>query len=192
MLSAASLRCVVTRRAARFSAALLLPLGLTACPPAPGKTCFVGQLVTVPSTDTTAPGIVADFVPPAGPTVSLTTASPAAARNIVVSPGGRVTLVAKASDPEGVKDIQIWVGTRTCLTTGGVPRCSGPGLLGGPEASNPDPVSPGGQACTERVATINLDAIHTAVRSVSHEISIRGINTAGQQTEIASITLGAS
>src|SRR5262245_40715273 len=72
--------------------------------------CVVGQQVTIPSSDTTDPAIVIDFHLPGGQIVS---ATPTSAPPRVIAPtSGTVTLIAKASDPQGVRDIQLFVGTK--------------------------------------------------------------------------------
>ena len=137
--------------------------------------CFVGQPVVVPSADATDPTVSLSFFLPDGTTVS---APAGPGPTDVVTPPGEVVISAVARDPEGVRDVQLWVASRQCTfdPSSGTASCSGPGLLGAPTASNPDADAAGGNGCTERLVTQNVDVLKTATREVSFEVHARGEN----------------
>ena len=110
---------------------------------------------------------------------------------ITVPGGGTVTLVAKASDNQGVQDVQLWIGTRSCSFTGGIATCSGPGLLGAPTASNRDSGTAGRNGCTERLVKENLVVRNTSTGSVSHDVQARGENFGGREVRTPFIHLQA-
>ena len=170
----------------------LLPLAvapfIAGCPGTPTRpTCGLGVPTTVPANDTTAPAVALDIFLADGRRLSVAGAS--SAPTTVSQPSGRFTLIAKAADPDGPKDIQIWVSTRECTTSGTQTNCTGPGLLAAPAASNPNAAAVGGSTCTERIAQMNLDVVNTSVRQVTHDITVKAINFGGQITEITNIKL---
>jgi hypothetical protein len=111
--------------------------------------CFSGTSVTIPSSDLTSPTTIMDIHRPNQPITTVTSTSLPDSGSI----GGNdtVTLIAKGIDPEGIKDIQIWV-----EETWWNPAQTGPGLLSAPEVHNVDNGVAGGNGCTERVVTLNL------------------------------------
>jgi hypothetical protein len=150
--------------------------------------CSVGRTVTIPANDATQPSVVLDLHLPGG---KIESATPSVHPAKVTAPSdGTVTLIAKASDPDGVRDIQLWIGTRTCSGTDAA-SCSGPGSLGKPTASNRDPGTPSQVGCTERLVSHNVVVSRTSRGSVSHEVSVRGINFAGQEVRVPMIRLEA-
>jgi hypothetical protein len=88
-----------------YSLALPLLLVTTAgCPPPP---CAVGSPVTIPASDSTPPTATMDVHFPNKP--MLTVRSGSADAMSTVGANDVITLIAAGNDPEGVKDIQIWV-----------------------------------------------------------------------------------
>ena len=73
--------------------------------------CFVGQPVVVPSADATDPTVSLSFFLPDGTTVSAPAGS---GPTDVVTPPGEVVISAVADDPEGIRDVQLWVASRQC------------------------------------------------------------------------------
>lgn len=165
---------------------LLVLASMTGC-----ATCPVGREVVIPSSDTTDPAVVLDFHLPNGQIVS---ASPNSVPSAVTVPGGgTVTLIAKASDDQGVKDVQLWIGTKTCSIdpNTGTASCSGPGSQGAPTASNRDTRTAGQNGCTERLVSHNLVVNNTPRGSVSYEVGARGVNFGGREVRIPLIRLEA-
>ena len=161
---------------------------LQACPPGPpnGNTCFVGNAVTIPSADATPPTeVVVDFHLPDG--TLKTVKSGQAAPTIASATAGTATLIARATDPNGVKDIQLWVAAKSCHMVGNLETCSGPGLLGRPTASNPDNQGAGASGCTERVANQNVPI----GGGTSQEVTAIGVNFGGGQTSTTTVTVTA-
>ena len=175
-----------SQRAAPF-AALAALLSVGACvPPSPG-TCLLGTPVTIPATDLTPPTLAIDFIEPNGQIISVASGGPIPAQ--VISPGGDVTINAVVTDPEGVRDAQLWIAERNCTTQNGITSCSGPGLLGAPTASNPDGGQAGQTGCTQRLVTQTVQVVGTSVRNRSHEVTVLGVNFGGQQTMVGLINL---
>lgn len=159
---------------------------LTGC-----ATCQVGHEVVISSSDTTDPAVVLDFHLPNGNIIS---ASPNSVPATVVVPGGgTVTLIARASDDQGVKDVQLWIGTKTCKIDSGseTESCAGPGLQGAPTVSNRDARTSGQNGCTGRLAKHNLAVSKTSHGSVSYEVEARGINFDGREVRMPFIRLEA-
>jgi len=178
---------IAWRRIASIATACALAPMLQACPPPQnGNTCFQGSQVTIPSTDSTPPAeVVVDFHRPDGTLTTVTSTAPPASATITSATGGTVTLIARATDPEGVKDIQIWAAEKDCH--GGT--CSGPGQLGAPNAANPDNQAAGAKGCTQRLVTLNVQI--GAGGTVSQEVHAVGVNFAGGQTSTALVMVGA-
>ena len=163
---------------------------LSACnTPPSGSACAIGQPVTIPSSDSSPPAVAVDFFLPDGRTISMTSGSPA--QIITSASSGTVTVIAKATVPQGSQDVQVWAGERRCTSSAGTTSCSGPGLLGAPSASNPNTGTPGMAACTERLVSHNVQILNNSTRDISQEISIVGKNFAGQQTTLGIFTLRA-
>ena len=165
---------------------LTLMTTLAACPGSTTRTCIIGQEVTIPTSDTSPPSITLDIILPnstiiqaaANQTVHIPFPTGGDSRNIVVSP--------LASDPEGIKDVQVWLGTKICTTSGGVVTCAGPGLLGAPTTSNPDSASPGSIGCSQRSIA---QTEPTTGGGRSYEVSVTAINFGGQKAEITGVRL---
>jgi hypothetical protein len=102
-------------------------------------------------------------------------------------------MVAKAIDEQGVKDVQVWIGTKKCSSSAGsdTVSCSGPGLLGKPTVSNPDTGTPGQNGCAERFVGHNVEVRKTPAKSVSHEVRIVGENFGGRSMRLPPIRLEA-
>lgn len=165
-------------RLVRLTLGLLCLATLGACATSP---CSVGRAVTIPANDVTQPLVVLDLHLPGGKIASATPAAPPA--KVTAPSDGTVTLIAKATDPDGVRDVQLWIGTRSCSGTDSA-ACTNPGLGGKPVASNRDPGAPGQVGCTERLVSHNIVVKRSSAGSVSHEVSVRGINFSGQEVRI--------
>jgi hypothetical protein len=103
--------------------------------------------------------------------------------------GGTVTLIARATDPNGVKDVQLWVAEESCHTSNGSETCSGPGLLGAPTANNPDNQSAGATGCTDRVVTQNVQISRNSNGSVSQQVNATSVNFGGGKTTTPIVTV---
>lgn len=160
--------------AAAMAFAVFFATVMTGC-----QTCPVGQEIVIPTSDTTDPSLAVDFFLPDGTVVTVTPGS--AVSTIAVPGGGWVTVIAKAQDPEGVQDAQIWAASITWTTdpNTGLTTRSGPGLLGAPTASNRDGRSQGQKGCTERLVSQKLEVRSSPRGGVSYEVSARGINFGG-------------
>ena len=151
--------------------------------------CFSGTSITIPASDATPPTTVMDVHLPNKPIITVTPPSPAVSSTI----GGSdtVTIIAKGTDPEGTKDIQIWVEETWWTTSGGTTTQTGPGLLGAPEAHNLDNGTAGAKGCTERVATLNLYIKQRRKLATSYRIRTwaTAINFGGAKVNSAVVTL---
>lgn len=168
----------------------LLPIvvipALSSCTSNPAQpACVLGSPTTVPATDASPPTAALDIFLADGRVVSIAGGSTPLS---VTQPSGRVTLIAKATDANGPKDIQIRVETITCTIAGGAATCGSPVLS---IASNANTTAVGSPTCTERIAQINLDVIDTSTRRVSHSVSVVAVNYGGQRAEIKNISLSA-
>jgi hypothetical protein len=170
--------------------AFLSAVTVIGCQDGGSSKCLLGREVTIPSSDATAPAMAVDFHLPDGRIVSVSSNAPPPSSPIR-SPNGKVTILAKASDDQGVRDSQLWVGTRTCSIdpNAGTVSCSGPGLQGSPTVSNRDPSGPGQKGCTERLVSYNLTISRTPTGSVSYEIDGRGVNFGGREIRIGLVRL---
>ena len=164
-------------------------LALAGCTSSPPRPCGIGQPVTISASDTSSPSVVVDFFLPDGRTVSFPSAGTPS--TVTSNSSGRVTVIAKTTDPEGAQDAQIWAAAKSCTTLGGSTSCSGPGLLGAPSASNPDARTAGMTGCTERLVQHNLQVFRDPTRDVSQEVTVYGKNFAGQQTQLGTFVLRA-
>ncbi len=162
-----------------FIAAVTAALSACISPPS-GRTCVIGQPVTITSNDTIPPTLAVDFFFPDGKFISVGQDSD---KLITSNSNGTVTISAKATDPQGVQDIQIIAGERRCRLSDDVMSCSGPGLLGAPSANNPHPEKRGMVACTERMVSHNVLVFIDSTRDVSQQITIVGKNFSGQETK---------
>jgi hypothetical protein len=165
---------------------ILEATGITGC-----QTCHIGHRIVIPSSDATDPSLTIDFRLPNG---SVVTVAPGSATSTISVPGGgKVTVVAKVKDGEGVQDVQIWAASITWTTnpnTGTISQ-SGPGLLGGPTSSNRDSGSAGQHGCTERLVKQDLEVQKTPHRRVSYEVSARGVNFGGRVVSTPTVRLEA-
>ena len=162
---------------------------LYGCPPNPsGNSCFSGAAVTIPATDATPPAMTLDVHLPDGKLVTLVPGSSGTA-DVTSASGGTVTLIAKATDPEGVRDVQLWVQDENCHV--GQPQsCSGPGLGGAPSATNPDTQGTGATGCTERVVTENVQIGSNGSRFLSQQVFAKGVNFGGGTTDTQLANVG--
>lgn len=150
--------------------------------------CRNGQQVVIPSTDATDPAVVIEFHFANGGLVKASNDSPLDTVKVPVS-GSPVRIIAKATDEQGVKDVQLWIGTQKCSFGGGLASCSGPGLLVEPTASSPDAGTPGQNGCAERLVGHDVEVTRTSTGSVSHEVSAHALNFEGRKISISLIHL---
>jgi hypothetical protein len=150
--------------------------------------CRNGREVVIPSTDATDPAVVVEFHFANGGLVKASSDSPLDIVKVPVS-GSPVRIIAKATDEQGVKDVQLLIGTQKCSFGGGSASCSGPGLLVGPTASNPDAGTPGQTGCAERLVGHDVQVIKTPSRSVSHEVSVHALNFEDRKVSLPLIRL---
>lgn len=172
--------------------AILIAAGLVAAASMTGcGACPLGREIVIPTVDQTDPTVALDFHLPDGQIISASAVS--SPRVIIVPSGGTVTLIASATDDQGAKDIQLWIGTKICTTDPATETtsCSGPGLQGAPTASNPDTRTAGQGGCTARQVSHNLVVTRTPTRSVSYEVEARGLNFGGRQARTQLIRLEA-
>ena len=147
--------------------------------------CGIGNEITIPATDPTAPSVTMDahFLHQAMVTVTPGTGSPS-----VTAAGDEViTLLATADDPHGAKDIQIWVEeTRWHGATQ-----EGPGLLGVPEASSPDTRTAGATGCTRRLAQAKLDIPQRRQGATALRLRVwaTGVNFNDTKVDTAQLTI---
>jgi hypothetical protein len=169
-----------------------LIIGLTGCPrPQNSNSCFQGTAITITSSDLTPPTTGMDVHFPNKPLITVTSTSNPMGSTVVGN--DVVTLIAKGTDPQGIKDIQIWVEEIWWTTdpATGVTTQKGPGLLGAAEASNLDNSASGGTGCSERVATVNLDIKQRRKQASSYRIRAwaTAVNFGGAQVKTADVTL---
>ena len=156
---------------------------LAACGSTPH--CFSGSQIAIPASDSTPPSVAIDFHMPDGSIVSRTVGD-GLPTSIAVPSNGQVTIFAVTRDAQGVRDSRIYAADKTCsedLSTN-IGSCSGPGLLGGPTASNAETNTAGSPGCTERIATqkvaVSKVTVGTRSSSISVEVSAEGVNFGGQ------------
>lgn len=181
-----------SRRVASLTGALCLCMLtiLTGCDPGSQSRCLSKSLeVVVPSSDTTDPTVTLAFYLPNGDIVIV---PPDPIRSTVaITQSGTVTLFARASDDQGVRDVQLWVWTTTCSKDPSTETesCSGPDLQEAPTASNRDASGPGQTGCTQRVAPQNLNVSNNSKGSVSYQVQARGVNFGGKEVRTPRIDL---
>lgn len=161
---------------------------LTGCDPSSISRCLFKSLeVVVPSADTTDPTVTLAFYLPNGDSVIV---PPDPIRSTVaITQSGTVTLFARASDDQGVRDVQLWVWTTTCsIDSTGTAECK-PENPQTPMASNRDASGPGQTGCTERVAPQSLNVSNNSKGSVSHVVQARGVNFGGKEVRTPTIVL---
>ena len=113
-----------------------------------GCACAVGSKTTVPATDGTPPTVALDFQRPNSNLQTVVNAT-----TFHVPTPETITFIARADDPDGVKEIGIWV-EETWWVPG---QQTGPGLLGAPEQSQSNNNAVGGAACTAMLTQLNLE-----------------------------------
>ena len=165
---------------------------LASCVPGPGGSCFLGQQVTIPTSDSTDPTLAVDFHLADGSLVTVQSGGQVPAD--IISPDGTVTINAVARDAEGVRDVQLWIAARKCTSdpATGATTCSGPGLLGAPTTSNRDGGAPGARGCTERLTSQSVQVVHTQVRDDSYEVTVRAESFGSGTVQIGLIRLRAN
>ena len=138
--------------------------------------CANGQPISIPTADTSKPGISLWFEYPSGQIVTVTKRS--MPQKIFVPSGSEIQVTAMARDLQGVKDIELYVGTKNCTRNPNTQSitCAGPGLQGGPTAQNHDWGLAGEKGCTVRIVILKLIPILDDTKSRSFEISARAIN----------------
>ena len=148
--------------------------------------CAAGNEIVVPSADATAPGVTMDahFLHQAMVTVTPGTGNP----SVSVAGDEVVTLIAAGNDAPGVQDIQIWVEETRTRPDGSQ---FGPGLLGSPDASNPDSTAPGGKGCTSRLAQLSIDIAKRRVGAISLRLRVwaTAVNFGGTKVDTDSLTI---
>lgn len=150
--------------------------------------CRNGREVIIPSADATDPAVAIEFHFANGGLVKTSSDSPLDTVKVPVT-GSPVRIIAKATDEQGVKDVQIWIGTEKCSFGGGSASCSGPDLLVAPTASNPDAGTPGQNGCAERLVGHDVEVNRTSQGSVSHQVSVHALNFEGREIRIPIIRL---
>lgn len=118
------------------------------------------------------------------PITSVTSAS--SPDSAAIGGNDTVTIIAKGTDPEGIKDIQIWV-----EETWWNPSITGPTLLSAPEVRNVDNSTAGAKGCTERLATLNLYIKQRRKQATSYRIRTwsTAVNFGGAKVNSAVVTL---
>ena len=151
--------------------------------------CFTGSEIAIPASDSTSPTVTLEVRMPDGSVVNL--APPAVPNSKVIVPvNGDVSLTAVASDPQGVRDVRLFVnpGRDVINNATGIGTRTGPGLLSGPTKSNRDNASVGQAGCTARVAVQTVPVEHVAnslgSRTLFYEVWVEGENFGGQSVRI--------
>lgn len=120
------------------------------------RPCVAGKAITIPVSDVSSPTSAMDIHFPSKPSATVMEGS----GDIEIKVGGNdaITLLAVGNDPEGVKDIQIWIQETWWFAnpTTGIVSQRGPGLLGAPEKQNVDS-STSGTVCSSRATNLKLD-----------------------------------
>ena len=166
---------------------LIMAIGMSGCQPS-SSPCFTGTPITISSTtDTTAPVSVGmDAHSPREPKLLTVTATsgPAQAK---VRRNDVITLAVSGTDPEGIKDIQIWV-EETWDFNG---THEGPTLSQSPIQSNPDNTAPGGTGCSTRLTTFNLDIEQRSKKATYYRIKTwaQAVNFSGTALKTDALTL---
>jgi hypothetical protein len=185
------MRIPVTTKAIRLTAAVTLVVAAAACEDKAGGGT---DSVTIPASDGSSPSIVMDahFNVEQRPFLTITNGS--APQQATVKPGETVSFIANGSDTDGgVKTVEIWVTKKTCSVSGDLASCSGPGLVGGPAVSNPDPdpnKTPGQTAAASRIVKYDL-RIPTGAGTGSLEAKVwaKVVNWDGDKVESPQITI---
>lgn len=163
---------------------------LAGCPdPASPSPCFSrSDEVVVPSADTTDPTVTLAFYLPNGDIVTVPP-NPILS-TVAITQSGTVQIFARASDDQGVRDVQLWVWTTTCSKDPSteIAECK-PENPQTPMASNRDASGPGQNGCTERVAPQSLNVSNNSRGSVSYQVEARGVNFGGKEVRTPRIDL---
>lgn len=104
---------------------------------------------------------------------------------IAVPPGEAATLEAIGQFDFGLTDIQLWVGTKSCVEVSGFVQCSGPGVLGRPTARNP--WKRGEPKTTERRVSQVVRPYVRGVRSKSFEVTAVAIGPGRDPERLRSV-----
>ena len=98
-----------------------------------------------------------------------------------------ITLAVAGNDPEGIKDIQIWV-EETWDFNG---TLEGPTLSQTPVQSNPDGAVAGGTGCSQRLTTFNLDIEQRSKQATYYRIRTwaQAVNFSGTPLKTDVLTL---
>lgn len=170
--------------------ALFFVSSVLGCTTTQGR-CVTGNTVTIPGSDASAPTAAMDAHFPSQPMITVTASS----GDIGGKVGGndKITLIAVGSDPEGVKDIQIYLEETWWVTdpATGVTSQKGPGLVGGPEKSNPDNDGTGGSGCSSRATALNLDIQQKRAAATGYRARAwaNAVNFGGKETKTSIINL---
>lgn len=102
---------------------------------------------------------------------------------VAIKQSGTITLIAKASDDHGARDVRLWISTKQCsrdpMTE--IESCSAPVESDAPTVSNRDASGPGQKGCTERLVSPNLEVSGTPTGSMSHTLHARGVISAARR-----------
>ncbi|HYJ38634.1 MAG TPA: hypothetical protein VEV87_08455 [Chitinophagaceae bacterium] len=163
---------------------ILVPLFLLDINCKNSNKCFSGTSITIPSSDLTTSTTIMDVHMSNKPITSVTSAS--SPDSAAIGGNDTVTIIAKGTDPEGIKDIQIWV-----EETWWNPSITGPTLLSAPEVRNVDNSTAGAKGCTERLATLNLYIKQRRKQATSYRIRTwsTAVNFGGAKVNSAVVTL---
>jgi hypothetical protein len=145
------------RCGARLLAVVLL-MGLTACPPGPGS-----GGITVPQSDATPPQLSLGAGQPNGQNVTVSSGGGDATMNLNARTGV-LNLLATANDPEsGIQTVQIWIETKTTTCQAAGPcSSSGPGLNSQPTYESTSPAKhPGDSTSASSILAEALDLATT-------------------------------
>jgi hypothetical protein len=149
-------------------------------------------LEAVSSPGPTPPLAAMDAHFPSGRTLSVTSATPTS-QSTTVDPSIVVTLIASATDPDGVRDVQIWVEeTWWRVDPGtGIGTQEGPGFLAAPEKSSPDDTASVGNACTSRTTVLHLDLPLRRRNATNYRARVwaTGVNLCGASATTGDLTL---
>ena len=130
--------------------------------------------VSIPATDPSDPTIDLKAQLPDGRIVDLL--SDPALRDLTVPSASDVTLRAGVVDNQGAQNVQLWLASETCVSSGDTESCEGPGLQGRPAIENPDNGSVGQGGCRERRVEYIVRASRTSSSRTSIQVSVVGKN----------------
>ena len=156
-----------------------------ACPPSAPV-----QTVPVPASDPTPPSLTLTVKPPNRQMLIVQPLSPAASSK--VGSHDRIDMDAVAEDGHsGIRNVSIWY--TTTRTSGGT--TTGPGLLGSPQASAPNPPeprNPGEQALVRRTTYTTLSMLNQPIGNnvtLVYDVWATAENYAGGKVQTSHVTL---